>query len=112
MTGVSPGGLLTFVSKAYGGRTSDKHIFEESGIINLLEPHIDGVIVDKGFLIDEICGRHFIKLVRPSFQRLRLFQILNTPVAWSLVRHIDNIIIVCSGIVNLQNPLFSEEKFG
>jgi hypothetical protein len=33
MTDVSPTGLITFVSQAYGGRASDKAIFEQSNRI-------------------------------------------------------------------------------
>ncbi|KAJ8981460.1 hypothetical protein NQ317_000136 [Molorchus minor] len=49
MTGVSPGGLITYVSKCYGGRTSDKAIFEQSGLIKQLEMSKDAIMVDKGF---------------------------------------------------------------
>ena len=54
MTGVSPAGNIIFVSSVYGGRVSDKVIFEQSELIHLLKP-ADAVIVDRGFLIDEIC---------------------------------------------------------
>nr|CAI5817984.1 unnamed protein product [Callosobruchus analis] len=67
MTGVSPAGLITFLSKSYGGRTSDKAIFEQSHLINKLQSRQDSLMVDKGFLIDKICKDHFIKLVRPHF---------------------------------------------
>ncbi|XP_050500735.1 uncharacterized protein LOC126880730 [Diabrotica virgifera virgifera] len=67
MTGVSPAGLITFVSKPYGGRASDKVIFEGSKVINLLEPHRDAIMVDKGFRIDNICDLHNIKLIQPPF---------------------------------------------
>lgn len=67
MTGVSPGSLLTFILDAYRGRTSGKAIFEGSKIINLLEPHIDSIMVDKGFLIDK--NNNFIKIIRPYFLR-------------------------------------------
>jgi hypothetical protein len=36
MTDVSPTGLITFVSQAYGGRASDKAIFEQSNLIQKL----------------------------------------------------------------------------
>lgn len=68
MTGVTPGGLISFISEPYGGRVSDKTIFEQSSLINLLEPK-DAIMVDKGFLIDDICKDHDIKLIRPSFVR-------------------------------------------
>lgn len=46
---VSPGGLLTMISKGYGGRASDKAIFEQSCVVEKLEPHIDAIMVDKDF---------------------------------------------------------------
>ncbi|XP_022172621.1 uncharacterized protein LOC111035346, partial [Myzus persicae] len=33
MVGISPDGLITFVSDVYGGKASDKHIFVESNIL-------------------------------------------------------------------------------
>ncbi|KAJ8909965.1 hypothetical protein NQ315_005972 [Exocentrus adspersus] len=67
MTGVSPGGLITYVSKPYGGRASDKVIFEESNIIAKLDPGRDAVMVDKGFRIEDTCSVNKIKLIRPPF---------------------------------------------
>lgn len=57
MTGVSPAGLITFISEPYGGRTSDKHIFENSNIAEKLQDG-DGIMVDKGLLIDEFCHKN------------------------------------------------------
>ena len=37
-----------------GGHALDKKIFEHSVIIEYLEPHDDAMIVDNGFLIDDI----------------------------------------------------------
>lgn len=54
MTGVSSGGLLTFVRRAYGARVSDKVIFEQSNIVNLIDRG-DAVMVDQEFLIDLLC---------------------------------------------------------
>jgi len=67
--GVSPSGFITFISKAYGGKASDKQIFEESDIIkkNLLEPGVDAVMVDKGFRIDQVCDEIGVKIHRPPF---------------------------------------------
>ncbi|KAF2905887.1 hypothetical protein ILUMI_00288 [Ignelater luminosus] len=45
----TPAGLICFVSKAYLGRASDKSIFEQSKLIECLEPYRDYIIVDKGF---------------------------------------------------------------
>nr|CAI5865892.1 unnamed protein product [Callosobruchus analis] len=67
MTGVSPGGIITFISKPYGGRASDKLIFEESDFIKNLSPNRDSIMVDKGFLIDDLCAMYKIRLIRPPF---------------------------------------------
>ncbi|XP_066587815.1 uncharacterized protein [Prorops nasuta] len=40
MTGVTPGGIISFVSSAYGGRASDKAIFEQSKLLQQLEKEI------------------------------------------------------------------------
>lgn len=56
MTGVSPGGLITFISGSCGGRASDKLIFAESDLIKKLTPNRDSIMVDKGFLIDNVCA--------------------------------------------------------
>ncbi|XP_064468719.1 uncharacterized protein LOC135382995 [Ornithodoros turicata] len=71
MVGVSPGGLLTYVSKGYGSRASDKTIFEQSGLVDMLLPGIDHVMADKGFLIDDICESRLITVGRPPFLRAK-----------------------------------------
>lgn len=64
MTGVTPGGNISYIRKVYGGRASGKAIFQQSGIINLLD-FGDAVMIDRGFLIDKICQLHGIKCIRP-----------------------------------------------
>ncbi|KAF0708357.1 THAP-type domain-containing protein [Aphis craccivora] len=54
LIGVSPGGLITYISQPYGGRTSDKSLFEQSGLIQKMSSS-DAIMVDKGFLIDDLC---------------------------------------------------------
>lgn len=69
MVGVAPSGLITFVSRGYGGRSSDKAIFEQSNIVNKLIPGRDELMVDKGFIIVHICNTFRIKVIRPPFLR-------------------------------------------
>jgi len=64
LIGISPGGLITYISKLYGGRASDKAIFEQSNLIELMQKP-DAVMVDKGFLIDDICKKKYITITFP-----------------------------------------------
>ncbi|XP_050516666.1 uncharacterized protein LOC126891533 [Diabrotica virgifera virgifera] len=140
MTGVSPGGLITYVSKAYGGRASDKVIFEESNVIALLDSSRDAVMVDKGFLIDDSCRLYNIQLIRPPFlrkksqltteeailnakiasarvhierinQRLKIFKILSGKLSWAYVPLVDDIFTIICAITNISSPILSDGKF-
>ncbi|XP_024887392.1 uncharacterized protein LOC112464568 isoform X1 [Temnothorax curvispinosus] len=66
MTGVTPAGNISYVSRPYGGRVSDTVIFEQSNLINLLQPD-DAVMVDEEILIDKVCELNRFKCIRPSF---------------------------------------------
>lgn len=140
LTACTPGGLLAYVCPAYGGRSTDKAIFEQSGIINYLEKD-EKIMVDKGFLIDDICVQNGIKIVRPPFlrnkkqfsqevfalntasiakarvhlerlnQRLKVFQILGSKMPSCLVKKADQIMTVLAALVNLSSPILSDDKF-
>lgn len=53
LVGVAPNGVITFVSKAYPGSTSDKKIVEHSEIMKQMVPG-DLILADKGFLIKDL----------------------------------------------------------
>ena len=52
LIGISPQVVITFISKAWGGRTSDKYLAENSKFLNHLLPG-DVVLADRGFNIAE-----------------------------------------------------------
>ena len=65
---VAPTGAVTFISKAWGGRVSDKVITQESGFLDHIEPY-DLILADRGFNVsDEIAIRQ-AKLDVPSFTK-------------------------------------------
>lgn len=138
--GITPSGFISFKSNAYGGRISDSHITVDSGIIKLLEhgdkiladkgfPEVQSSI-DKS-------GKKIILLMPPFLknkgefsqeetedtyktarlrihverimQRLRTYRVLDK-IPEYLFTHMDDIIHICSVLVNLQPPIISTEK--
>lgn len=79
MTGVIPGGMISFVSKAYGGKISDDAIFEQLKILDLSEER-DAIMVDKGFRVEKLCKKkkilnlfdHHLKEKRINFRNSKL----------------------------------------
>lgn len=140
LIGISPAGQITFLSSAFGGRASDKTIFNKSKILEKLIPGVDAVMVDKGFSIDEECANYNIKLWRPPMlgkqkqmnfedfqstkriaaarvhverviQRIKIFKICQSRIKWNLIKHLDNIFVIICGLVNLSAPILSDNKF-
>ena len=50
LIGITPNGLISFISECYGGRASDKFIVTDSKFLRMLEP-FDQVMADRGFKI-------------------------------------------------------------
>ena len=68
LIGVTPQGSISFVSKAWGGRTSDKYLTENCNILKNLLPG-DLVLADRGFTIDDMVVFHGAKLAIPAFTK-------------------------------------------
>lgn len=97
-------------------------------------------MVNKGFLIDDLCIKHEVKLICPPFlrdkrqfskeeallnskiakarvhveranQRLKMFKILSTKVSSYLVPKIEQIFVIICAIVNLSNPILKNDIF-
>ncbi len=67
MIGITPRGLITFVSQPYGRNTSDRHIVEKE-ILDKIEPG-DAVMVDGGFNIGDLLLQRGAKLDIHPFTR-------------------------------------------
>lgn len=67
MIGITPTGLITFVSNPYGGNTSDRHI-AQTELLEKIEPG-DAVMVDRGFNIGDLLLQRGAKLHMPPFTR-------------------------------------------
>ena len=56
LIGVTHQGVISFVSKAWGGRTSDKHLTENCGVMKYLLPG-DVILAGRGFDIGDSDAR-------------------------------------------------------
>ncbi|CAC5379670.1 unnamed protein product [Mytilus coruscus] len=136
LVGISPHGQIMFISKAFGGRASDKFIVEKSGFLNYLLPG-DEVMADRGFTIEDFLFPRRVKLKIPAFtkckaqlsneyvtttrriahvrihveraiRRLKVFKVLSGTVPVSSLKNFDDILIVCSTLVNLRSDLIRD----
>ena len=61
---IAPNGFINFVSKGYGGRSSDKQIVGKSGFMNEIRSG-EKVMADKGFNISDLLALKHASLVKP-----------------------------------------------
>lgn len=139
LLGVTPAGLISFCSRAYSGKASDKFIFNSEKFIDKLTPHKDQLMVDKGFNISDECLGRGIKLHIPPFlrgdrlseeeallneriakarihverviARAKLFGVLKHSLDLIMLKHINEIMQVICGMVNLSAPILKDDKF-
>ena len=68
LVGITPNGAISFLSKCWGGRASDKVITQNCGFLQLVE-HGDLILADRGFNIADDLGVFGASLVVPSFTK-------------------------------------------
>ena len=107
-------GTILFVSKAWGGRVSDKYITEHCGILGKLLPG-DLVLADRGFTIQDSVGLHCAEVKTPPFtkgkKQLSRCEILQHQLPISLLKSsdsctIDDTITTCAAaLTNLSESV-------
>lgn len=137
LIGIIPNGMISFISRIYGGRRSDSHITVNSGFLSLVEPG-DVVLSDKGFPnIRTTMAEKGAVLVMPPFstggqqfsqenmdttyqiaqvrihverviQRLKIFHILKHRIPLSLIPQMNKVVQVYSALVNMQAPIIKK----
>lgn len=68
LIGITPQGVICYISNAWGGRTSDKQIVENTNFLNNIVPG-DIVLADRGFLIKEALAVLQAELLIPAFTK-------------------------------------------
>ena len=133
LIGITPYGSVSFLSKLWGGRISDKEITEKSGFYRKIQ-YGDQVMADRGFTISHELAKLGATLVMPPFtkgrkqlpghaverarqlsalrihveraiERIKNFSILKSTLPITLVPLASDILTVCAALTNLQPKL-------
>ncbi|XP_015185809.1 PREDICTED: uncharacterized protein LOC107071368 [Polistes dominula] len=139
MTGMTPAGLISFVSKPYGGRISDNMIFEQSNLLKKMDKK-DALLANRGLTVDNLCKEYDVTFISPIFlgdktqfsktesllnhnvakafvhierckQQLKCFNILNDKMPMCLLSKVEEIFNVICGLVNLSAPILKNDEF-
>ena len=133
LVGITPNGMISFVSPCFGGRASDKFIVQKSGFLNNVEPY-DQIMADRGFKIREdlmlfqatlaippsttgnqqMLGKDVQETsrianvriyVEQAIGRLKHFKMLKDELPITCLPLCDDIVITCCSLCNLMPPL-------
>ena len=95
LLGITPQGVISFVSDTWGGRVSDKHLTESCEILRKLLPG-DVVLADRGFDISESVGMMQASLQIPAFMKgksqLPALEVENTRTIANVRIHVERVI--------------------
>ena len=129
LIGITPNVACSFISKGFGGRTSDKKVTKESGTLSKFEPG-DDCMADRGFDIEDLLRVHGATLNIPPrtkgkqplsaneetktrriasvriyvenfIGRLKRYNILKDTIPINFVRQIDDIVVCLCALCNL-----------
>ena len=68
LIGITPCGVISFISQGWGGRVSDKYLTEHCGFLDKLQPG-DVVLADRGFNIADSVASVMASVVLPAFTK-------------------------------------------
>ena len=116
LVGATPGGLVSYVSPAYGGSTSDRQIIERSTVPSKCDPG-DSIMADKGFDVQDIFALYDVAINIPSFFRkknqMQSATVSSDRVLASKRVHIERIIGLAKTYKIMSKPLtLSETQLG
>lgn len=95
LIGITPQGVISFISKAWGGRVGDKYLTENCGFLNNVQPG-DVILADRGFNLSETIGMMHAELKIPAFTKgksqLSMLDVVNTRKIASSRIHVERVI--------------------
>ena len=108
LVGAIPGGLVNYVSPAYGGSTSDRQICERSNLLTLCDKG-DSIMADKGFNVQDLIAPYDVTINIPTFfrkkNRMTGKTVLKDRAISSKRVHIERIIGLAKTYKILKEPL-------
>ena len=133
---VAPNSSVTFISKAFTGRISDKKMTLKSEFLDLIPAH-SMIMADKGFNISDECAARSIYfkvppgkrgmsqmppsevastgkiakvriLVEQVIRRLKTFRIIANEMPVSMLSHADDILTICAAFSNFKEPIYKD----
>jgi hypothetical protein len=108
LVGATPGGLVNYVSPAYGGSTSDRQICERSNLLTLCDKG-DSIMADKGFNVQDLFAPYNVTINIPTFfrkkNRMTGKTVLKDRAISSKRVHIERIIGLAKTYKILKEPL-------
>ena len=133
LVAISPRGNISFVSEAWGGRSTDREITLKSGILDHVDPK-DQWLADRGFLIKGEMLQRGAELVVPpagkgfeqmssddvkktkkianvrihverAIERIKRFRFLRNQIMLQHLAIFDDILVLCAALSNLDNAL-------
>ena len=136
LVGITPNGVVSFLSGCYGGRTTDVYITKDCRIANKLLPG-DQVMADRGFKIKDHLAYYQCSLAIPpstqgdmqmskdnvnktsqianvrifvekAIRRMKGYQILKNELPINLLPLADDIVTICAAFTNLKEPLYKQ----
>jgi hypothetical protein len=136
IVGSTPGGLISYLSPAYGGSASDRQIIERSQLSSMCDPG-DSVMADKGFNVQDLFATNDVTVNIPTFFRkknrmsgrqvltdrkiaskrvhieriiglMKTYKILTAPLPSSATRLASHIIRVCGMLCNFRRRIVHE----
>ena len=132
LIGVSPSGMVTFVSRLWGGHASDRHITQHGDLLARLEPG-DSIMADKGFTVGDLLppgiglnmppripgirqmtSKEFFQtqsiasariVVEMKMEQIKNYRVLQGTLPLSESHLAEQLIMICAAFTNLLPPL-------